>query len=86
MLMPLKGITSQKAQIFNTKSTDACEFTPSQSIHFKIHAPRIKQRRLLCNGGKLLFSKGLGAGIQRFGLVNEKSPCHEETLPKPDFP
>jgi hypothetical protein len=26
--MPLRGITSQKAQIFNTKSTDALEFTP----------------------------------------------------------
>jgi hypothetical protein len=32
--MSLKGITSQKAHIFNTKISDAREFTPAQSIHF----------------------------------------------------
>jgi hypothetical protein len=52
VLLPLKGITSQKAQIFNTKNTDTHEFTPAQSMHCKIHGPRIRQRRLLCGGSQ----------------------------------
>ena len=31
--MPLEGITSQKALIFNTKNTKARDFTPAQSMH-----------------------------------------------------
>jgi signal transduction histidine kinase len=41
--MPLKGITSQKAQIFNTKSTDAREFTSAQSEPY--YSPRFTNPR-----------------------------------------